>query len=201
MIGVPKSQLVDQPLSNFIDEQDQDVYYAHRRGILETFKAGSCELRLRSDSGDLLWIRMDSVCVESFDEEYGELRSTISDIAEGKKAELVLNYQASHDDLTGLINRREFEQRTKRLISTFEQGRDRHALIFMDLDRFKVINDTCGHTAGDEMLRQVGQAMQTAVRHRDTLARLGGVLEILCQFFNVQHNAVRRIDNDRQIRF
>ncbi len=85
-----------------------------------------------------------------------------------------LVYQASHDALTGLINRREFEQRLERLRqSAVSQGRE-HALCYMDLDQFKVINDSCGHAAGDELLRQLALLLKSGLRERDTLARLGG---------------------------
>ena len=85
-----------------------------------------------------------------------------------------LSYQASHDMLTGLINRREFEVRLERALSSAQhQGRE-HALCYMDLDQFKIVNDSCGHGAGDELLRQLTLHLQQEVRERDTLARLGG---------------------------
>lgn len=85
-----------------------------------------------------------------------------------------LNYEATHDYLTGLLNRREFEQRlTQTLASTLNQT-DMHALLYIDLDQFKVINDTCGHLAGDELLKQLSYKMNTMVRKSDQLARLGG---------------------------
>jgi len=85
-----------------------------------------------------------------------------------------LVYQASHDALTGLINRREFEQRLARArLSALQQGRE-HALCYMDLDQFKVINDSCGHAAGDELLLQLSLLLKHNLRERDTLARLGG---------------------------
>lgn len=82
-------------------------------------------------------------------------------------------YQASHDTLTRLVNRREFERRLARVLSNVTDSQQ-HALLFMDMDRFKEVNDTCGHLAGDELLRQVAQLFLSAVRERDTLARLGG---------------------------
>jgi diguanylate cyclase (GGDEF)-like protein/PAS domain S-box-containing protein len=98
----------------------------------------------------------------------------IQDITERKQVQTELSYQASHDILTGLINRREFEQRANRLLSTIQQEEAEHAMCFLDLDQFKVINDTCGHTAGDELLRQLGKVLQDTARKRDTIARLGG---------------------------
>jgi diguanylate cyclase (GGDEF)-like protein/PAS domain S-box-containing protein len=85
-----------------------------------------------------------------------------------------LSYQASHDALTGLVNRREFEQRLRNLIDLAREDDTEHALCYLDLDQFKVINDTCGHVAGDELLRQLGMLLPDEVRKGDTLARLGG---------------------------
>jgi len=85
-----------------------------------------------------------------------------------------LTYQSSHDVLTGLINRHEFERQTELLVSTLEHTSNEHALCYIDLDQFKVINDTCGHIAGDEMLRQISTVIRSSIRGRDTLARLGG---------------------------
>lgn len=85
-----------------------------------------------------------------------------------------LSYQASHDALTGLINRREFENRLVTALDSANGGRHAHALLYLDLDQFKVVNDTFGHTAGDELLRQVSELVQSQIRSTDILARLGG---------------------------
>jgi diguanylate cyclase (GGDEF)-like protein len=86
-----------------------------------------------------------------------------------------LSYQATHDALTGLLNRREFEHRLHAaLAETRGDAPVEHALVYVDLDQFKVVNDTCGHPAGDRLLKQVTTLLQTRVRGTDTLARLGG---------------------------
>lgn len=85
-----------------------------------------------------------------------------------------LVYQASHDSLTGLINRREFEQRLEGALQTALQQEREHVLCYLDLDQFKIINDTSGHGAGDELLRQLALLLKSDLRERDTLARLGG---------------------------
>ncbi len=85
-----------------------------------------------------------------------------------------LVYQANHDALTGLVNRNEFEHRLAQALATSQQQGRTHALCYMDLDQFKVINDTCGHAAGDELLRQIALMLKELLRERDTLARLGG---------------------------
>jgi len=85
-----------------------------------------------------------------------------------------LNYQSSHDALTGLINRREFEKRVERAIRHAQEQPAAHTLMYLDLDRFKVINDLCGHASGDKLLQQLAGLMLGSIRHRDTLGRLGG---------------------------
>ena len=85
-----------------------------------------------------------------------------------------LAYQASHDSLTGLINRHEFECRVERAIQNAKAQAATHTLLYLDLDQFKIVNDTCGHAAGDQLLQQLAQLLLGSVRHRDTLSRLGG---------------------------
>ena len=85
-----------------------------------------------------------------------------------------LAYQAAHDDLTGLINRREFESYLNESLMSAQQKNTCHALCYIDLDQFKVINDTCGHQAGDELLRQLSNHIKEKVRKGDIFARLGG---------------------------
>lgn len=85
-----------------------------------------------------------------------------------------MTYQASHDMLTGLVNRREFEIRTVQAIEAAQREGLQHALCYLDLDQFKVVNDTSGHIAGDELLKQLASVLQARIRESDTLARLGG---------------------------
>jgi two-component system CheB/CheR fusion protein len=96
------------------------------------------------------------------------------DMSEAHAQSRRLDYMASHDALTGLVNRREFEDRLSRVLETAKNDTSEHALCYLDLDQFKVINDTCGHMAGDQLLRRLAGALQTHIRQRDTLARLGG---------------------------
>jgi diguanylate cyclase (GGDEF)-like protein len=86
----------------------------------------------------------------------------------------MLSHQAQHDDLTGLINRREFEVRLERSLKSVHESGAQHVLCYLDLDQFKLVNDSCGHSAGDELLRQVSVLLANRMRDRDTLARLGG---------------------------
>lgn len=85
-----------------------------------------------------------------------------------------LSWQASHDTLTGLVNRREFEHLLGVALGRIEDDRIAHALMFIDLDQFKIVNDTCGHAAGDNLLREIGAVLHTAAGEKDVIARLGG---------------------------
>lgn len=108
---------------------------------------------------------------------YGEMIGVvliIHDVTHIRDMSQQLAYQASHDAHTGLLNRRAFEQRVLRALDDSHKRGVRHVLCYMDLDQFKIINDTCGHIAGDSMLMQIAQTMQSFVREGDTLARLGG---------------------------
>lgn len=91
-----------------------------------------------------------------------------------RRSDELLRYQACHDDLTGLLNRRTFMERLHDNLVQVRRSRLPASLCFMDLDRFKAVNDRCGHRAGDELLRQLASLMRQAVRESDTLARLGG---------------------------
>ncbi len=98
--------------------------------------------------------------------------------AEERHARLVaeeqLLYHANHDSLTGLINRQEFELKLEKALSEVRHEQHDHALMYLDLDQFKVVNDTCGHIAGDELLRQLVDILKDSIREVDILARLGG---------------------------
>lgn len=90
------------------------------------------------------------------------------------EATTLLRHQAQHDDLTGLINRREFEVRLSECLESAVNINGQHIFCYLDLDQFKLVNDTCGHNAGDELLRQISALLASKVGENDTLARLGG---------------------------
>jgi len=98
----------------------------------------------------------------------------LHDVSNERQYAAKLSYQASHDSLTGLINRAEFELRLSLALKSAAQIGRHHAVMYLDLDQFKVVNDTCGHAAGDQLMRQVSTLLQGRLREGDTLARLGG---------------------------
>ena len=100
--------------------------------------------------------------------------SVFHDVSAARSMAQQLSWQASHDSLTGLPNRREFERRLTELLNSAKLENRHHILLYIDLDQFKLVNDTSGHGAGDELLRQLAAIIQSHIRVRDTLARLGG---------------------------
>jgi diguanylate cyclase (GGDEF)-like protein/PAS domain S-box-containing protein len=104
----------------------------------------------------------------------GGLVLVLHDTSELRGLTRQMTYQASHDPLTGLVNRREFEHRLQEALDSAQSGDTGHALCYLDLDHFKVVNDTCGHTAGDNMLREIASLIKEAVRDSDTVGRIGG---------------------------
>jgi diguanylate cyclase (GGDEF)-like protein/PAS domain S-box-containing protein len=126
----------------------------------------------------------------------GQLLGTVlvfRDVSDKRRLVKEIAHQAAHDPLTGLVNRREFEHRLTKLIENTHNQRNEHALCYLDLDRFKIVNDTCGHAAGDELLRQVTRLFRSQIRSHDTLGRLGGdefgVLLENCSIISAEHIA------------
>jgi diguanylate cyclase (GGDEF)-like protein/PAS domain S-box-containing protein len=128
--------------------------------------------KLRKD-GASLWVRESARLVRGSTGQPAVL-IVCEDITEARNLSNQLAYQATHDALTGLVNRREFERRLQGMLDTARTAKAEHALCYLDLDQFKLINDTCGHVAGDELLRQLAGLFLEQVRKHDTVARLGG---------------------------
>ena len=126
-----------------------------------------------------------NLMVENFLSTQAERKQLAQQMLQEKE---LAQWQANHDSLTGLVNRREFEDQLSQILASEEQNY--HALLYFDLDRFKIVNDTCGHTAGDELLRQVSKILQSQIRGSDTLARLGGDEFAVILYQSSQQDAV-----------
>ena len=96
------------------------------------------------------------------------------DVSEQRHLTQVMMHRATHDELTQLYNRSEFEARLRKAIARLQESADNHALMFIDLDQFKLVNDACGHPVGDQLLRQIAGLLRQSLRKNDVLARLGG---------------------------
>ncbi len=173
-LGYAVDELAGRDAASLFEVDEQSTF---RAWIAECF-AGFGEVHgwegcARRRNGSSLWVRVTGRVTED-DRSGRSLLLVCEDVTEARMLSEQLAYEVSHDALTGLVNRREFEHRLSRAIESARREGAEHALCYLDLDQFKVINDTCGHVAGDELLRQLGEELQHKVRRHDTLARLGG---------------------------
>ncbi|MFK7828625.1 MAG: EAL domain-containing protein [Congregibacter sp.] len=190
-------QDVQEPLEQVVVESDRDRFsdfFANY--IIESAELASMEVECRSHNGEMRHIDFQPSAV--LDQE-GALKYVVllaHDVTESRAMTNQLEYQARFDELTGLINRRAFGQRLKEVGDGVRDNRV--FLMFLDLDQFKVVNDTCGHAAGDELLRQVAGILEKCVREEDTVARLGGDEFALLLVGVNQEVALERAENVRQ---
>lgn len=131
------------------------------------------ELRQVCSKGRIIWVRATARRVEN-EHRQSSLLLVGEDIMEARLLSEKVAYQASHDALTGLANRTQFDNYIKHAVALAHTDNSEHALCYLDLDQFKVVNDTCGHLAGDELLRQLGELLRRNIRKHDFVARLGG---------------------------
>ena len=122
--------------------------------------------------GSEFWFSISGQIKQEHDKQY--LFGSISDVTERKQSNISLEYLATHDSLTGVFNRREFERRLQSGLLNAQNQNSDLTLLYMDLDQFKLVNDTCGHKAGDLLIKQLAQKLDAIVMGKGTLARLGG---------------------------
>ena len=158
----------------FVSAEDRDASIDVFNTITQTGESTQLENHIQPREGNSRFISWSIKLMPEVNGKAEYVLATGLDITEARRLTTQLSYQASYDSLTGLVNKIEFERRLGRVLNTAKEGDSEHVLCFLDLDKFKAINDTSGHVAGDEMLRQLGQRLQLKVRKRDTLARLGG---------------------------
>jgi diguanylate cyclase (GGDEF)-like protein/PAS domain S-box-containing protein len=131
-------------------------------------------IELERQSGERLPVVITGSAMRNYRNETIGAVLVFRDVSELRKLEEQLSYEASHDALTGLINRREFEKRVDKALSSAIEEHLHHVLLYVDLDQFKVVNDTSGHVAGDELLKQLANRLADYARDSDAFARLGG---------------------------
>jgi len=173
MLGYEVHELIGESAAKVIHPEDQRAVFDCVGKLFNNPEdKRDIEYRKIRKDGSILWVHQRA----SLDPAGGAQRLLVvcRDITEKRYLEDKLAHQASHDMLTNLLNRREFERRFQQLLQRESDPTDQHVLCFLDLDQFKIINDTCGHIAGDELLRQVAALLKGLIRSRDTLARIGG---------------------------
>ena len=175
VLGVPRDELLGLTMGEVFTTEDEESEFPSPRDVAEG--------RRQSFQVQSFWRRPDGVRrviatsgkpIQDPEQGFQGYRGTSRDISDSYDLTEELGYQATHDTLTNLLNRRAFEQRLQKLLSSIKESPGNHALCYLDLDQFKVVNDTCGHVAGDELLKRLAERLQNQVRKRDTVARLGG---------------------------
>lgn len=178
LLGFSSEELLGLTLYDVIadtrESVERDVKYIHTKkqsfaGEWRYYRKDNSLIDLEVSANLISYEERDALCI------------VVRDITDRKQAENALreserrlSWQATHDPLTELINRREFERRLEQAVLSTKNSHEQHALCYLDLDRFKIVNDTCGHVAGDALLRQISSLFKTGLRKADTLARLGG---------------------------
>ena len=186
LLGYRRSDLLGQPVTSIVDAEDQEkarYFFEHahtsndsERAInmaLISRSANTSQSRKRHFELTMSTIGDDDVLDADADHRY-EIYGTARDISDQIEAEEFINFQAYHDILTRLPNRSLFKDRLSVAITQAHRNQEKLAVMFIDLDRFKVINDSLGHTMGDRLLQSVSQRLLSCVRKGDTLSRFGG---------------------------
>ncbi len=198
MLGVTNSQVLGVPLNTiierYVDSEDMAQWSVLSVDMRNQQPFRDREFMWQHRSGLKRVVRLSGVPVFDRDKQFLGYRGIGSDFTDEYNMASAMAFHASHDSLTGLVNRREFEKRCDDAITSARDRQVTHALCFMDLDNFKVVNDTCGHLAGDELLRQLSAMFSGLVRKSDVLARLGGD-EFAVLVYDVGVNEVLRLAN------
>jgi diguanylate cyclase (GGDEF)-like protein/PAS domain S-box-containing protein len=180
LLGQPLGQVLGKTfpeVASLVDENDRrslgdPVHKALTTGGRVT--AGRRTVLVPANDGAERFVEISVTPLRDEGKDISGLVLVLHDTSELRGLTRQMSYQASHDALTGLVNRREFERRLQEAMDSAQAGDTAHALCYLDLDHFKVVNDTCGHTAGDNMLREIASLIKDAVRDSDTVGRIGG---------------------------
>ncbi len=173
MLGYEVHELIGESAAKVIHPDDRRAAFEYiARQFSSPSAENSIEYRKIRKDGSAFWVHQ-RVSLEP-DSDEPKMFAICRDVTEMRNLQEQLTHQASHDVLTNLINRREFERRLQGILAGACDLADGNVLCYLDLDQFKIINDTCGHVAGDELLRQIAVLLEGQMRPGDTLARLGG---------------------------
>ncbi len=173
-VGYPREDLVGAHFG--LPMRPQDLHVAERqiRAVIQNESHGTREFEYRHNQGHAVYGLASFSAIRTQQGRVTSIVIQVQDVTHEHEMKQLLTFQAKHDELTGLVNRREFQTRLENAIRGARNEKLHHALCYIDLDQFKLTNDTLGHVAGDKLLQQVADVMRQCVRGRDTLARLGG---------------------------
>lgn len=177
LMGFTREQSLGRNLSDFIAPEERNLYERvqeqMRLSLRQPQTSAELELCLFNQQRQKLWVQL-KISKSSTSENNSRLTVCMDNVTERRATQEQLQFLAMHDSLTGLFNRHYFESSLEQLTADALRNRRQHALVYIDLDHFKVINDTFGHQKGDEALREMAQLLGHRIRKPDILCRLGG---------------------------
>jgi diguanylate cyclase (GGDEF)-like protein/PAS domain S-box-containing protein len=175
LLGMDRAQLIKRRFSQFVDNQDRDRWYRYFLNRMKQAKGDKQEIALCMNHADgtLFYALVDCLLRES-DDAQPLLRIALTDISQLKAANEQIEQLAFFDPLTQLPNRQLFKDRLHKALASSTRNKQYGALLFIDLDNFKMLNDSLGHNQGDRLLQHVARRLLSNVRENDTAARLGG---------------------------
>ena len=174
LLGKERRALIGKPLSRFVSRDHQEIFYMHYQRVFATNTRQVCEISLLKADGVPFPAQLESIAVQGVEGSFNQCRIVLSDITARKQAEEEMRIRANYDQLTGLANRSLFIEQLAQAMRQAHRNRTLVALLLIDLDRLKRINDTLGHFLGDQLLRETALRLRQCVRDNDTVARLGG---------------------------
>ncbi|MEQ1621853.1 MAG: EAL domain-containing protein [Methylococcales bacterium] len=173
-LGIPVRDLVGGSIFDSVHIEDlPSLHELLEDCLFRPTQVHKHDFRQVCQNGQIIWVRATGKRITN---EAGQISFLLvcEDITEARQLSEKIAYQASHDSLTGLANRSQFDNYIKLAVTSAQAHNLQHALCYLDLDQFKIVNDTCGHLAGDELLRQLGDLLKKNIRRHDFVARLGG---------------------------
>ena len=210
MTGWASAEAIGRPLAQVFHVLNEDTRRPMPEHVLACLDGGglataASRLVLLSRNGEEFGIQDSSAPIRN---EAGDVLGVVlvfRDVSEQRKLSSEMSFRATHDALTGVYNRAEFELRLGRSLEQSRQDGSDHAMLYIDLDQFKLVNDACGHASGDQLLQQVVRLLAESVRGSDTLARLGGdefgILMAHCTADQAQRAAQKICDRMDEFRF
>ncbi len=176
VMGMPMEQVLGRRRIDLFPEEDQAAAAtrSHHLDLEQRRPFDDYQFTRILDDGAKRSIRMSGRPIFDDHGRFRGYRGVARDATDARHMESRIAYLASHDLLTGLVNRQEFLQRLQRIVDATGTDGSEHGLCYVDVDRFRVINDRCGHPAGDQLLTELADLLRGQIRRRDTLARVGG---------------------------
>ncbi len=175
VLGYEREEVIGKKLSDFLSLQSRR--YARETVLPEFFRAGFVKdipYQMVKKTGEIIHVLVSATAERDRNGECGNSQTVIIDVTERRRAEKEIQKLAYYDTLTGLPNRILFQDRLRQALAQAHRERKQVGILFLDLDRFKAINDSLGHAAGDMLLKLVARRLQGCIRESDTVARLGG---------------------------